>query len=135
MTLTFEGFGIGNMYMGYQFGNLFNMSLNFERPVKDITITKQWQDADDQDGLRPTQVTVNILADGEVIDRPVTVTAAEGWTKTVTGLPKYQDGREISLHHKRNPCSRLRKQSRGLRYYQYSHAGSYNGNRNKGMAG
>ena len=95
MTLTFEGFGIGNMYMGYQFGNLFNMSLNFERAVKDITITKQWQDADDQDGLRPTQVTVNILADGEVIDRPVTVTAAEGWTKTVTDLPKYQDGREI----------------------------------------
>ena len=47
MTLTFEGFGIGNMYMGYQFGNLFNMSLNFERAVKDITITKQWQDADD----------------------------------------------------------------------------------------
>ena len=95
MTLTFEGFGIGNMYMGYQFGNLFNMSLNFERAVKDITITKQWQDADDQDGLRPTHVTVNILADGEVIDRPVTVTAAEGWTKTVTNLPKYQDGREI----------------------------------------
>lgn len=103
MTLTFEGFGIGNMYMGYQFGDLFNMSLNFERAVKDITITKQWQDADDQDGLRPTQVTVNILADGEVIDRPVTVTAAEGWTKTVTDLPKYQDGREIVYTIKEPP--------------------------------
>lgn len=103
MTLTFEGFGIGNMYMGYQFGNLFNMSLNFERAVKDITITKQWQDADDQDGLRPTQVTVNILADGEVIDKPVTVTAAEGWTKTVTNLPKYQEGREIVYTIKETP--------------------------------
>lgn len=103
MTLTFEGFGIGNMYMGYQFGNLFNMSLNFERAVKDITITKQWQDADDQDGLRPTQVTVNILADGEVIDRPVTVTAADGWTKTVNDLPKYQEGREIVYTIKETP--------------------------------
>ena len=53
--------------------------------------------------MRPTHVTVNILADGEVIDRPVTVTAAEGWTKTITDLPKYQDGREIVYTIKETP--------------------------------
>lgn len=38
-----------------------------------------------------------------MIDRPVTVTAAEGWTKTVTDLPKYQDGREIVYTIKETP--------------------------------
>ena len=69
----------------------------------DIDGTKTWNDANDQDGIRPETITVNLLADGKVV-RTITVAApaAEAgetgepaetneWTYSFTGLPKYRD--------------------------------------------
>ena len=65
--------------------------------------TKTWEDNDDQDGIRPESITINLLADGEVIDT-VTVTAANNWTWSYTGLPKYKDhGTEIVYSITENP--------------------------------
>ena len=77
----------------------------------DIPVEKVWDDADDQDGVRPNSVTFNLLADGTAVaNKTVELTAANAttlnedgsinnnvWTNTTafTGLPKYKDGSEI----------------------------------------
>ena len=60
----------------------------------EVSGTKTWVDNDDQDGKRPTSITVNLLANGEKVNSQV-VTAAGNWTYNFTDLPKYADGNEI----------------------------------------
>ena len=56
---------------------------------------KAWDDNDDQDGVRPKSITVNLLADGEKIQSK-TVTAANGWKYSFEGLPQFKDGKKIT---------------------------------------
>ena len=56
---------------------------------------KAWNDTDDQDGVRPKSITVNLLADGEKIQSK-TVTAADGWRYSFEDLPQFKDGKKIS---------------------------------------
>lgn len=56
---------------------------------------KAWDDNDDQDGVRPKSITVNLLADGEVI-KTAAVTAANGWKYSFEGLPQFKDGKKIT---------------------------------------
>ncbi|MBR2546049.1 MAG: Cna B-type domain-containing protein [Erysipelotrichaceae bacterium] len=65
------------------------------------TVKKVWEDKDNQDGIRPTELTVALLANDDPYldaeDKPVTVTLTEAnsWTATVTGLPKNANGEPI----------------------------------------
>ena len=64
----------------------------------DVSVEKIWIDADDQDGIRPegeTTLRVTLLADGETI-RNVLLSEANGWKASISGLPKYEKGKEIS---------------------------------------
>lgn len=69
--------------------------------VKDVRIsvsgTKSWVDNNNNDGKRPTSITVNLLANGVATQKSVEVRAdAEGkWEWSFTNLPKYENGREI----------------------------------------
>lgn len=56
-----------------------------------VSGSKTWDDADDQDGKRPGNIKVNLLADGSVYATK-TVTEAENWEYSFTNLPKYRDG-------------------------------------------
>ena len=56
---------------------------------------KAWDDNDDQDGVRPKSITVNLLADGEKIQSK-TVTAANGWKYSFEDLPQFKDGKKIT---------------------------------------
>ena len=60
----------------------------------DISGTKTWNDNDDQDGIRPDKITINLLADGKKMNS-VTVGSADGWSWSFTDLPKYAGGQEI----------------------------------------
>ena len=55
---------------------------------------KVWDDADDQDGKRPTSITVKVM-DGSTIVDTLEVTAANGWKFESKDLPKYRNGQEI----------------------------------------
>ena len=59
-----------------------------------VTVTKVWNDKNDQDGVRPESITVNLLANGEIVDTR-TVTAEDGWQVSFENLPKFADGKEI----------------------------------------
>ena len=74
--------------------NGMDITNTHEPETTDISGTKTWDDADDQDGVRPESITVNLLADGNVADF-AEVTAADGWTWTFEDLPVYKDGEKI----------------------------------------
>ena len=61
-----------------------------EPAVTEATVKKVWEDADDQDGKRPDDLTVT-LSDGQT----VTLSESNDWTATIEGLPKYNKGQEI----------------------------------------
>ena len=65
--------------------------------IIDIDVTKVWSDSDNQDGIRPDSVTIQLLANGaDVADRTMTLSAANNWTDTFTGLERQDDeGKEI----------------------------------------
>ncbi len=56
----------------------------------DLTVTKVWDDHDDQDGLRPKELTVT-LSNGE----QVVLTAENDWTAVIRDLPVCRDGAPI----------------------------------------
>jgi len=60
-----------------------------------VTVTKAWDDSDNQDGNRPNDIQVQLLADGETQGEPVTLMEAEGWTYTWSGLDANADGEAI----------------------------------------
>ncbi len=62
--------------------------------VTTVTVTKEWMDANNQDGIRPDEITVNLLANGQPVDLKV-ISEADGWTHTFTDLPKFSSGVEI----------------------------------------
>ncbi|MCF0115183.1 MAG: Cna B-type domain-containing protein, partial [Erysipelotrichaceae bacterium] len=62
--------------------------------VVQVSGAKSWEDADNQDGKRPAEIRINLLADGKVI-KFMKVTAKSGWKWNFTNLPKYKEGKEI----------------------------------------
>lgn len=80
---------------GYQPSiNGYNIT-NIHQPKK-ITISgqKTWNDANNQDGKRPDQITVHLFADGTQVDTK-TVTAADDWKYSFADQPVYHAGKEI----------------------------------------
>ena len=73
----------------------FTITNSHTPATTELTITKEWVDGNDQDGIRPESVEVQLYADGTAYGDPITVTAADGWRYTVQNLPKYKDGVEI----------------------------------------
>ncbi|MCD8147974.1 MAG: Cna B-type domain-containing protein [Clostridiales bacterium] len=59
-----------------------------------VSVNKTWDDADDQDGIRPESITVRLYADGVETDS-AEITEADGWTYTFIDLQKYSNGVEI----------------------------------------
>ena len=65
-------------------------------PITQVTVYKTWNDENDQDGIRPSTITINLIKDGSVIDHKE-MTADSGWTSvTFDNLPKYENGEEIT---------------------------------------
>ena len=61
-----------------------------------VSGTKTWDDNNNQDGKRPSMITVNLLADGEQIQsQDITADQSGNWKYSFTNLPKYKDGKEI----------------------------------------
>ncbi|MBQ1259075.1 MAG: Cna B-type domain-containing protein, partial [Clostridia bacterium] len=74
--------------------NGFEITNSYTPENTQVSVKKNWNDANDQDGLRPESITINLLANGKVI-KTVTVSEADGWTWSFTDLPKFEDGIKI----------------------------------------
>ena len=74
----------------------FTITNSYSPETVDIKATKNWDDANNQDGKRPTKITINLLADGQKVDSKEVQEAADGtWTVEFTKLAKYKAGKEI----------------------------------------
>lgn len=74
----------------------FTITNSYTPETVDVKATKNWEDANNQDGRRPTKITINLLADGQKVDSKEVQVAADGtWTVEFTKLAKYKAGKEI----------------------------------------
>lgn len=74
----------------------FTITNSYSPETVDVKATKNWDDANNQDGKRPTKITINLLADGQQVDSKEIQAAADGtWTVEFTKLAKYKAGKEI----------------------------------------
>ena len=72
---------------------------DIEAPGGTITIElpgKVWDDADDQDGLRPDFITLHLVADGEDTGKVLTLNEENGWSGTFSQLAEYAAGEKIA---------------------------------------
>lgn len=74
----------------------FTITNSYSPETVDVKATKNWDDANNQDGKRPTKITINLLADGEKVASKEVQAATDGtWTATFEKLAKYKAGKEI----------------------------------------
>lgn len=65
------------------------------KEVLSVKGTKIWDDKDNQDGIRPDSIVVNLLANGVKVTDKV-VKATDNWAYTFDSLLKYKDGQAIT---------------------------------------
>ncbi|MGN1388144.1 MAG: Cna B-type domain-containing protein, partial [Bulleidia sp.] len=61
-----------------------------------LTVTKVWDDHDNQDGKRPDRIQVQLYADGAASGDPVTLTSQMNWTYTWDNLAEMSEGKAIT---------------------------------------
>ncbi|MBR4447767.1 Cna B-type domain-containing protein, partial [Methanobrevibacter sp.] len=63
--------------------------------LTNINVTKVWDDEDNKDGYRPTNITIVLLSDGIEINRTV-LSNSTGWNYTFVDLPVFNNGTPIN---------------------------------------
>lgn len=96
MTFTQEGPGVGNMYAYYEFSGMFDFSLQFIRATTEVSVTKEWDDAENKDGIRPESVSVQLYADGKPSGEAAILSREGDWSYTFENLSVYSKGKEIT---------------------------------------
>ena len=64
------------------------------------TVIKEWIDNNNQDGIRPDEVTVQLYANGVAKGNSVKLNKSNSWTYTWAGLPEKENGKTISYEVK-----------------------------------
>ena len=72
-----------------------NITNRYTPALISVSVSKVWEDANDQDGLRPEEITVGLLADGVDSGRTLVLNEANRWTGTFDGLDEYSHGEKI----------------------------------------
>ena len=60
-----------------------------------VNVTKIWQDNNDQDGKRPDEIAVRLLADGDETGKTLLLSEDNNWAGSFTDLDEYKAGRKI----------------------------------------
>ncbi len=82
----------------YTFGDdgSLNVTNTLSQGNTSLTVEKDWEDNDDQDGIRPEEVTVELFRDGAATGQTLTLSDADHWTDTFHNLPEYEGGVRIT---------------------------------------
>ncbi len=59
------------------------------------TVTKNWDDNNNQDGKRPTDIKVELYQDGKATGKTATLNESNNWTHTWTGLDEKVKGQQV----------------------------------------
>ncbi|MDY2679104.1 MAG: Cna B-type domain-containing protein, partial [Lentihominibacter sp.] len=71
------------------------LTVKNESEKTSISVTKDWEDNGNQDGIRPDSVTVQLKAGTDKYGDAVELNANKQWSHTFTDLPKYKGGEEV----------------------------------------
>ena len=74
---------------------MWNVTNTHIPEVTELNVTKVWNDSDNQDGIRPNNVTVYLFANGVKINE-TNLTEANGWKFTFPDLDVYKEGKVIN---------------------------------------
>lgn len=62
-----------------------------------VTVSKSWDDKENQDGKRPQSVTIQLLADGVKVEGKTLVLNVDNkWEGTFSGLDEYKNGKKVA---------------------------------------
>ena len=73
----------------------FTITNTYTTEVVNVTVKKQWNDDNNQDGLRPDSVTVQLFGNNNSVGSPILLNTNNNWTYAYENLPKYDNGAEI----------------------------------------
>lgn len=71
-----------------------NITVTASYTLISVTVTKHWDDCGNADGIRPDSITVNLLADGAVVNKAV-LSSGNNWSYTFKGLHDSNYGKMI----------------------------------------
>ena len=75
--------------------NGYNVTNRLTPGKTSVSVTKSWQDSNNQDGVRPNEITVKLLADGADTGKTLTLNAGNNWTGTFGELAEYKNGVKV----------------------------------------
>ena len=75
--------------------NGFDITNSYTTETTKVTVTKTWNDNNDQDGMRPESITINLLANNKVV-KSAKVTEKDNWSYTFENLDKYANGELVT---------------------------------------
>ena len=73
----------------------YNVTNSYTPGKTSVTVTKSWDDANNQDGKRPDTIKVQLYGDGVKVGGEVELKKATGWTHTWNDLPEKKAGKTI----------------------------------------
>ena len=74
----------------------FDVTNSYTPGKVNIPVKKTWEDAGNQDGVRPEKITVQLLADGADTGKTLDLTKDNNWSDTFKGLDEYKAGKKIT---------------------------------------
>ena len=75
--------------------NGYNVTNNHTPATVKVSGTKTWNDNNNQDGIRPSSITVNLLANGQQVASKK-VSASDNWQYSFDNLAAYANGKKIT---------------------------------------
>ena len=75
--------------------NDFNVTNKYTPGMTSVTVVKNWEDKDDADGIRPSSVTVKLLANGKDTGKTLVLSKSNNWIGAFTDLYEKENGKAI----------------------------------------
>ncbi|MCP9370304.1 Cna B-type domain-containing protein, partial [Lentilactobacillus kefiri] len=72
----------------------YNVTNNHTPATVKVSGTKTWKDNNNQDGIRPSSITVNLLSNGKQVQSKK-VSASDNWQYSFDNLPADANGKKI----------------------------------------
>ena len=82
--------------------NNFTITNTHTPGVTSVNVNKVWDDQNDQDGLRPDSIEVELLKNGEPTGNVIILNEENGWTGAFNNLPVNENGQEIDYTIREN---------------------------------
>ena len=73
----------------------YNVTNSHTPAIVKVSGTKTWNDNNNQDGIRPSSITINLLANGQQVASK-TVSASDNWKYSFNNLAAYANGKKIT---------------------------------------